>query len=102
VNTALTFDEKDMSGCIVTLRRCSGDTPLKQEQGALRVGNWPWRISGEDMCAFFESHNVVPDSAKFHNNEEGRRSGQCAVLFMTEDDAEKAYTDLNGQDLGGR
>lgn len=102
VNAALTFDEKDLSGAIVTVRRCSGDTPLQQEQGALRLSNWPWRISEEEMTNFFEAYNVIQGSVKFHVNEEGRKSGQAAVLFGTEDDAEKAYTELQGQDLNGR
>jgi len=75
VNTAMSFDEKDMNGKIVTIRRCAKDTPLEQDKGALRVGNWPWRISEEEMQAFFEAYNVVPGSVKFHMNEEGRRSG---------------------------
>lgn len=55
------------------------------------------------MCAFFEAYNVIPGSVKFHMNEEsGRRSGQAALLFQTEDDAERAYDELQGQDLNGR
>ena len=84
------------------MRRCASNTPLEPEKGALRVGNWPWRITEEEMSAFFEAYNVVPGSVKFHMNEEGRRSGQAAILFSTEEDAEKAYSELQGQDLNGR
>lgn len=47
-------------------------------------------MTEEQIAEFFEGYNMVEGSLKFHVNEEGRKSGMAAVLFNSEEDAEKA------------
>jgi len=47
-------------------------------------------VTEEQIAEFFEGYNMVEGSLKFHMNEEGRKSGMAAVLFNSEEDAEKA------------
>ena len=90
---ALAFDQKELSGNAVTLRRQPADSSLGEakEQAALRLQGLPFKATEEEIAEFFEGFNMVPDSIKFQENEEGRRTGQAAVLFECCHDAERAF-----------
>jgi RNA recognition motif-containing protein len=90
VNAALKFDQKQLDSQEVQVRRCPADTAIASTQGALRLGNWPWRVTEEQIAEFLDGYNFVEGSLKFHMNEEGRKSGMAAVLFASEEDAERA------------
>lgn len=91
VNAALKFDQKELDGQVVQVRRCPADSTISQDKAALRLCNWPWRVTEEQIAEFFEGYNMIEGSLKFHMNEEGRKSGMAAVLFQSEADAERAY-----------
>jgi RNA recognition motif-containing protein len=59
-------------------------------------------VTEEQIAEFLEGYNFVEGSLKFHMNEEGRKSGMAAVLFASEEDAERACKEKQRQDLGGR
>ena len=45
---------------------------------------------------------MVPGSIKYQVNEEGRKTGQAAVLFESCEDAERAFKEKQKQEIGGR
>ncbi len=82
---------KSLNGSQVTVRRDAGADTGPKEQGALRLQGLPFKATDEDVAAFFEGYNMVPDSLKYQMNEEGRKTGQAAVLFESTEDAERAF-----------
>lgn len=53
----------------------------------LRLRGLPFRVPDEDVYDFLAGYNVVPGSLKFKFDENGRKSGQAALLFRTKIDA---------------
>jgi len=51
------------------------------EKGALTLKGLPWKVTEEDLIAFFEGYNYMPESLKWQVNEEGKKSGLAACLF---------------------
>ena len=67
----------------------------------LYVGNLPWSASEDDIRELFSSIGVIESVALITDRETGRSRG-FAFVEMDRADANKAISQLNGQDFGGR
>ena len=67
----------------------------------LYVGNLPWSSTQDDVRQLFEGIGPVQDVALITDRETGRSRG-FAFVEMSDDDARKAITELDGHDMGGR
>jgi RNA recognition motif-containing protein len=67
----------------------------------LYVGNLPWSATEEDIRELFSSIGEV-QSANLILDRETRRSRGFAFVEMSQGDAEKAISQLNGKDFQGR
>ena len=68
----------------------------------MKLRGLPFRASDDDVYVFFQDYKVKQDSLKFGMNAEGRKTGEGAVLFETEDDCKSAFTEKQGQNIGHR
>jgi RNA recognition motif-containing protein len=100
----LAFDQKELGGNSVQIRRAPTDSSLggPKEQAALRLSGLPFKASDEDIAEFFADYNMVAGSVKYQMSEEGRKTGHAAVLFEDAADAERAFKDKQKQEIGGR
>ena len=67
----------------------------------LYVGNLPWSSSEDDVREMFEAVGPVESVALITDRETGRSRG-FAFVDMSDEDAKKAMSELNGNDIGGR
>jgi RNA recognition motif-containing protein len=67
----------------------------------LYVGNLPWSATEEDVRELFSGIGEV-QSANLILDRETRRSRGFAFVEMSQGDAEKAISQLNGKDFQGR
>ncbi|MEW7973125.1 MAG: RNA-binding protein [Candidatus Thiodiazotropha endolucinida] len=67
----------------------------------LYVGNLPWTATEEDVRELFSGIGEV-QSANLILDRETRRSRGFAFVEMSQGDAEKAISQLNGKDFQGR
>jgi RNA recognition motif-containing protein len=65
------------------------------------VGNLPWSITDAELRDFFSTIGTVHSAAVVSDRETGRSRG-FGFVEMDEADAEKAISELNGRDMGGR
>lgn len=103
----MAFDQKDLKGSQVQIRRAPADSSLSgdagpKEQAALRMQGLPFKASDEDIEEFFAGFNMVAGSLKYQMNEDGRKTGQAAVVFESCEDAERAFKEKQKQEIGGR
>jgi len=67
----------------------------------LYVGNLPWSTTEDDLRQMFGEHGDVESVALITDRETGRSRGFAFVEMDTEG-AEKAISEFNGKDMGGR
>jgi len=67
----------------------------------LYVGNLPWTATEDDIRALFATVGEV-QSANLILDRETRRSRGFAFVEMSQSDAERAISQLNGKDFQGR
>ncbi len=67
----------------------------------LYVGNLPWSSTEDDVREMFEAIGEVESVALITDRETGRSRG-FAFVEMSNENAQKAMQDLDGQDVGGR
>ena len=67
----------------------------------LYVGNLPWTASEDDIRELFSPIGTIESVALITDRETGRSRG-FAFVEMDRADANKAISQLNGQDFGGR
>ncbi len=67
----------------------------------LYVGNLPWSASEDDIRELFSPIGVIESVSLITDRETGRSRG-FAFVEMDRADANKAISQLNGQDFGGR
>jgi RNA recognition motif-containing protein len=65
------------------------------------VGNLPWTATDAELRDLFSSIGTVHSAAVVSDRETGRSRG-FGFVEMDEGDAEKAISELNGRDMGGR
>ena len=68
----------------------------------LFVGNLAWEVGAEDLQEAFSPFGTVSDAFVAKDKFSGRSRGFGFVTFDNEEEAEKAKTDLQDQDLKGR
>ena len=54
---------------------------------------FPWQVTDDDIVQFFDGYKLVADSIKIERNEDDRITGWGAVLFETEEEAERALNE---------
>lgn len=68
----------------------------------LYVGNLPFKISEAELEEMFSEHGEVASVALIMDRETGRPRGFGFVEMANDDEAERAVTALNGQNIDGR
>ena len=68
----------------------------------LYVGNIPYTTTEEDLTALFGSIGTVVEAKVIMDRDSGRSKGFAFVTMDKPEDADKAITDLNNKDVGGR
>ena len=66
------------------------------------VGNLDFNASEESVRSLFERYGQVNSARIMTDRETGRSRGFAFVEMQNEEDAQKAISQFNGQDLGGR
>ncbi len=67
----------------------------------LYVGNLPWSTTEEELRQMFEAMGDVQSVALITDRETGRSRG-FGFVELDDDGAQKAISELNGKDMGGR
>jgi len=67
----------------------------------LYVGNLPWSTDEEELRKMFEEMGDVQSVALITDRETGRSRG-FGFVEIDDEGAEKAMSELNGKDIGGR
>ena len=62
----------------------------------------PWRVETEEIEQFCDTYDWVRDSIILGELEGGRRTGQGALLFATEDDAANFAAEKDREHIGSR
>ena len=65
------------------------------------VGNLPWSTTEAELSDLFSSYGEVASSAVITDRETGRSRG-FGFIEMDDAGADKAISELDGRDLGGR
>lgn len=65
------------------------------------VGNLPWSCTETDLQDLFGTIGPVHSAAVITDRDTGRSRG-FGFIEMDDGDAEKAISELNGRDMGGR
>jgi RNA recognition motif-containing protein len=65
------------------------------------VGNLPWSTTDEDLRELFATYGPVQSSSVVNDRETGRSRG-FGFVEMAPADADKAISELDGRDYGGR
>ena len=65
------------------------------------VGNLPWNIDEAELRDLFAPIGEVHSAAVISDRDTGRSRG-FGFIEMDDGDADKAISELNGQELGGR
>jgi RNA recognition motif-containing protein len=68
----------------------------------LYVGNLSFRVTSEDLQEYFSSAGSVESANVVYDRETGRSRGFGFVEMATEDDANNAIAQFNGQEYDGR
>jgi len=81
----------------------SGDfIPMSKEYTPLRLRGLPFSARHMDIKNFFYDYKIVRESVKFGRNFEGRKTGEAVVLFETQEEAQRAIKERQGQHIGHR
>jgi len=68
----------------------------------LYVGNLPYSVTDADLQSLFAQAGAVESVALIKDRETGRSKGFAFVEFANGEDAQKAISMFNGQEMGGR
>ena len=68
----------------------------------LFVGNLPFTTGEAELQELFEQAGAIESVRVMRDQATGRARGFAFVEMQTEEDAQKAVTQFNGQDMGGR
>lgn len=68
----------------------------------LYVGNLPYETSETDLQALFEQAGAVESVRVMRDNATGRARGFAFVEMASDEDAQKAISQFNNYELGGR
>ena len=65
------------------------------------VGNLPWRVDDAELTSMFEPFGHVTSASVLMDRETGRSRG-FGFVEMGDDDAKKAISELDGNEIEGR
>ena len=68
----------------------------------LFVGNLPFTTGEAELQELFEQAGAIESVRVMRDQATGRARGFAFVEMQTEEDAQKAITQFNGQEMGGR
>ncbi len=68
----------------------------------LYVGNLPFSFSEEELKELFSDYSSVVGAKLITDRETGRSRGFGFVEIDSDDEADRAVTEVNGKDMGGR
>ena len=68
----------------------------------LFVGNLSWNVRDEELKAAFSEVGTVEEAVVIIDRMKNRSKGFGFVTFSTEDEAQKAMTEMNGKEIDGR
>lgn len=71
-------------------------------QKKLFVGSLPYTVTSEQLKEFFSKIGTVVSADVIMDRHSGRSKGFGFVEFETEEEAQKAVKELNGQEMEGR
>ena len=63
---------------------------------------FPWSVTDEDVVNFFEGYKLVPDTVKIERGDDDRITGWGAVVFETEEEAQRALDERQKESIGSR
>jgi RNA recognition motif. (a.k.a. RRM, RBD, or RNP domain) len=69
---------------------------------ALKLRGLPYSVTEQDVKSFFQGYNIVEGSIKIGLNGDGSKTGEGAVLFENEADAQRALKERQGYNIGKR
>ncbi|HHX99470.1 TPA: RNA-binding protein [Candidatus Dojkabacteria bacterium] len=68
----------------------------------LFVGNLSWNVRDEELKEAFAPFGTVEEAVVIIDRMKNRSKGFGFVTFSTEDEAQKAMTEMNGKEIDGR
>lgn len=68
----------------------------------LFVGNLPWSMSSHSLSDLFSQFGQIVDCVIISDSSTGRSKGFGFVTFATEEEAQKAQSEMSGKDVEGR
>ena len=68
----------------------------------MKLRGFPWSVTDEDVVTFFEGYKLVPDSVKIERGDDDRITGFGAVVFETEEEAQRAMDERQKETMGSR
>lgn len=68
----------------------------------VKIRGLPYNIRYEEVADFFKDYKYIEQSVVLGTNYEGRKNGFGAMLFQSEDEAEKAAKEMHKQYIGQR
>ena len=68
----------------------------------LYVGNLKYDVGNAELSQMFEGHGTVENASVISDRETGRSRGFGFVAMSSEDEAQAAISELDGQDVDGR
>ncbi len=69
---------------------------------ALKLRGLPYQVTVDDIKTFFSGFNVSESQIKIGINPDGRKTGEGAVLFKSEEDCKRGFKEKQGQNIGHR
>ena len=66
------------------------------------VGNLPFSFTDKELSELFSVYGELSEASIIKDKQTGRSKGFGFVTFANEEDAQKAVSEMNGKDVGGR
>ena len=63
---------------------------------ALKMRGLPWRVEVDEIEQFFSRYSYIRESVRRGQLEDGRKTGQAALLFLNEEEAKNAMNEKQG------
>ena len=77
-------------------------TVVPSDMVALKMRGLPWRVEVEEIEQFFSRYAYLRDSIHLGVLQDGRKTGQAALLFESQEEAANAMNEKQGQNVGSR
>ena len=68
----------------------------------MKLRGFPWSVTDEDVVNFFDGYKLVPDTVKIERGDDDRITGFGAVVFETEEEAQRAMDERQKESMGSR